>query len=191
MIPLGTKMAISIGRREFMAALGGAATAWPLPARAQQQAMTRVGIVTIQPRTAPMYAAFDQRLRELGYVEGQNLALDYVNPEHRGIAGAIEELLRRKVDIILVTYESTLKAALAARVTVPIVMVAVDYDPLALGYVKSLARPGDNVTGPLPATVGPCQKARRAFDAGREHFSSLIELHPILHGPGAPCRISK
>jgi putative tryptophan/tyrosine transport system substrate-binding protein len=147
MIPLGTKMAISIGRREFMAALGGAATAWPLPARAQQQAMTRVGIVTIQPRTAPMYAAFDQRLRELGYVEGQNLALDYVNPEHRGIAGAIEELLRRKVDIILVTYESTLKAALAASVTVPIVMVAVDYDPLALGYVKSLARPGGNVTG--------------------------------------------
>ena len=140
-------MAISIGRREFMAALGGAATAWPLPARAQQQAMTRVGIVTIQPRTAPMYAAFDQRLRELGYVVGQNLALDYVNPEHRGIGGAIEELLRRKVDIILATYESTLKAALAASVTVPIVMVAVDYDPLALGYVKSLARPGGNVTG--------------------------------------------
>ena len=142
-------MAISIGRREFMAALGGAATAWPLPARALQQAMTRVGIVTIQPRTAPMYAAFDQRLRELGYVEGQNLALDYVNPERQagGIAGAIEELLRRKVDIILVTYESTLKAALAASVTVPIVMVAVDYDPLALGYVKSLARPGGNVTG--------------------------------------------
>jgi putative ABC transport system substrate-binding protein len=136
-----------IGRRDLITLVGGAAVAWPLAARAQQQAMTRVGVVTIQPRTAPMYAAFDQRLRELGYVEGQNLALDYVNPEHRGIAGAIEELLRRKVDIILVTYESTLKAALAASVTVPIVMVAVDYDPLALGYVKSLARPGGNVTG--------------------------------------------
>ena len=59
-----------LGRREFITVLGGAAAAWPLPARAQQQAMTRVGIVTIQPRTAPMYAAFDQRLRELGYVEG-------------------------------------------------------------------------------------------------------------------------
>jgi len=111
--------------------------------------MTRVGIVTIQPRTASMYAAFDQRLRELGYIEGQNLALDYVNPEDQagGNAGAIEELLRRKVDIILVIYQSTLKAALAAGVTVPIVIVAVDYDPLALGYVKSLARPGGNVTG--------------------------------------------
>jgi putative ABC transport system substrate-binding protein len=96
-----------------------------------------------------MYAAFDQRLRELGYVEGQNLALDYVNPERQagGAADAIELLLRRKVDIILATYESTLKAALAASVTVPIVMMAVDYDLLARGYVKSLARPGGNVTG--------------------------------------------
>jgi len=142
-------MTINIARRKLIAAIGGVAVLWPFATRAQQQAMTRVGIVTIQPRTAPMYAAFDQRLRELGYVEGQNLALDYVNPERQagGIAGAIEELLRRKVDIILVTYESTLKAALAAGVTVPIVMVAVDYDPLALGYVKSLARPGGNVTG--------------------------------------------
>jgi putative ABC transport system substrate-binding protein len=122
-------MAIGIGRRQFISALGGATVAWPLAARAQQQpAMTRVGIVTIQPRTASMYAAFDQRLRELGYVEGQNLALDYVNPEDQagGNAGAIEELLRRKVDIILVIYQSTLKAALAAGVTVPIVMVAVE-----------------------------------------------------------------
>jgi len=136
-------------RREFITLLGGAGATWPLSVRAQQSAMTRVGIVTIQPRSASMYAAFDQRLRELGYVEGQNLALEYVNPEHQagGNAGAIEELLRRKVDIILVTYKSTLKAALGAGVTVPIVMVAVDYDPLALGFVKSLARPGGNVTG--------------------------------------------
>src|SRR6516165_7190368 len=100
-------------------------------------------------QVSQMSAIRNQRLRELGYVEGQNLALAYVNPEHQagGNAGAIEELLRRKVDIILVTYQSTLKAALGAGVTVPIVMVAVDYDPLALGYVKSLARPGGNVTG--------------------------------------------
>jgi putative ABC transport system substrate-binding protein len=138
-----------VKRRAFITLLGGAAM-WPLAAHAQQgQRMRRIGIVTIQPRTAPMYAAFDQRLRELGYVEGQNLALDYVNPERQAgdAAGAIEQLLRRKVDVILATYESTLKAALAASVTVPIVMMAVDYDPLALGYVKSLARPGGNVTG--------------------------------------------
>jgi putative ABC transport system substrate-binding protein len=61
-----------VKRREFIALLGGAA-AWPLAAHAQQATMTRVGIVTIQPRTASMYAAFDQRLRELGYVEIRNI----------------------------------------------------------------------------------------------------------------------
>src|SRR5215467_913951 len=75
-------MTIDIGRRQFIFALGGAAVTWPLAAHAQQPPMTRVGIVTIQPRTDPLCAAFDQRLRELGYVEGQNLALDYINPGH-------------------------------------------------------------------------------------------------------------
>jgi putative tryptophan/tyrosine transport system substrate-binding protein len=63
-------------RREFVMLLGGAAATWPLATHAQQGAMMRVGVVTIQPRTAPPYAAFDQRLRELGYVEGQNLIVD-------------------------------------------------------------------------------------------------------------------
>jgi putative ABC transport system substrate-binding protein len=142
-------MTIDIGRRQFISALGGAAVTWPLAAHAERPPMTRVGIVTIQPRPDPLYAAFEQRLRELGYVEGQNLALYYIDPEHQagGNAGVIEELLRRNVDIILAPYETTLKAALAASAPVPIVMVAIDYDPLALGYVKSLARPGGKVTG--------------------------------------------
>jgi putative ABC transport system substrate-binding protein len=135
--------------------------------------MTRVGIVTIQPRTSPYYAAFDQRLRELGYVEGKNLALDYVNPEYqaRGSAGAIEELLRRKVDIILAIYESTLKAALAASATVPIVMVAIEYDPLALGYVKSLSRPGGNVTG----------LNLQQFDLAKKRVELLTQALPSVH----------
>jgi putative ABC transport system substrate-binding protein len=72
-----------------------------------------------------------------------------LNPEQdsRGDIGVVEELLRRKVDVVLAAYESTLKAALAARATMPIVMIAVDYDPLAHGHVESLARPGGNVTG--------------------------------------------
>ena len=111
--------------------------------------MTHVGITTIQPRTSPIYAAFDERLRELGYIEGQNLVVDLLNPQKQagGIAGAVAELLRRKVDIIVAPYESTVKSAIAATATVPIVMIAVDYDPLALGYIKSLSRPGGNVTG--------------------------------------------
>jgi putative tryptophan/tyrosine transport system substrate-binding protein len=136
-------------RREFVMLLGGAAATWPLATHAQQGAMMRVGVVTIQPRTAPPYAAFDQRLRELGYVEGQNLIVDFLNPEQQpgGNAGAVQELIRRKVEVIVVVYEDTLKAALAATTTAPLVMVAIDYDPLTLGFIKSLAQPGGNVTG--------------------------------------------
>jgi putative tryptophan/tyrosine transport system substrate-binding protein len=136
-------------RREFITLLGGAAVAWPLAARAQQPVKTRIGITTIQPRTSPIYAAFDQRLRELGYIEGQNLVVDFLNPEDQaeGIAGAIKELVRRNVNVIVAPYESAVKSALAVTQTVPIVMIAIDYDPLALGYAKSLSRPGGNVTG--------------------------------------------
>jgi len=135
-------------RRDVFTLLGGAA-ACPLAARAQQSRVFRIGITTIQPRTAPIYGAFDQRLRELGYIEGQNLILDFLNPENYsdGIEGAIKELVRRKDDVIVVTYESALKAALATTDSVPIVMIAIDYDPLARGYIKSLSRPAGTVTG--------------------------------------------
>jgi putative tryptophan/tyrosine transport system substrate-binding protein len=142
-------MAISVRRRQFIFMLGSAAAAWPLTVRAQPPASLHIGIVTIQSRTTPIYSAFDQRLRELGHIEGQNLVTDYLNPESQaeGVPGAIKELVRRKVDIIVAPYESTVKAAIAASDTVPVVMIATEYDPLALGYVKSLARPGGRVTG--------------------------------------------
>jgi putative ABC transport system substrate-binding protein len=135
-------------RRTFIAGLGGA-VAWPSVARAQQSKVWRIGIPTIQPRTSPIYAAFVQRLHELGYIEGQNLFVDFLNPEDQagGIAGAVKELVRRKVDLIVAPYESAVKSALAATDTVPILMIAIDYDPLAQGYIKSLARPGGHVTG--------------------------------------------
>ena len=141
-------MTAVVGRRELLAAFSGA-VAWPLTVRAQQPTSLHVGIVTIQPRTAPVYAAFDQRLRELGHIEGQNLVTDYLNPERQaeGEPGAIKELIRRKVDIIVAPYESTVKAAIAASDTVPVVMIGIDWDPVALGYVKTLARPGGHVTG--------------------------------------------
>jgi putative ABC transport system substrate-binding protein len=136
-------------RREFITMLGGAAVAWPLAARAQQPRQLRIGITTIQARTSPPYAAFDQRLRELGYVEGKNLIVDFLNPDTHpgGIDEAMKELVRRKADLVIAPYENAVKAALAATYTVPIVMIAIDYDPLALGYTKSLARPSGNVTG--------------------------------------------
>jgi putative tryptophan/tyrosine transport system substrate-binding protein len=141
-------MPLIIGRRELIAALGSA-VAFPSSARAQPHRNLHIGIVTIQSRATPIYAAFDQRLRELGYVEGQNLVTDYLNPETlpEGVPAAINELVRRKVDIIVAPYESTVKSAIAASDTIPVVMIATEYDPLARGYVKTLSQPGGQVTG--------------------------------------------
>jgi putative ABC transport system substrate-binding protein len=93
-------------RREFITLIGGAVATWS-SAHAQDSTKTRIGITTIQPRTASIYTAFDARLRELGYIEGQNLIVDYLNPEDQaeGIAGAIKQLIRRKVDVIIALRE--------------------------------------------------------------------------------------
>jgi putative ABC transport system substrate-binding protein len=171
-------------RREFMTLVGGAAATWPFAVRAQQPTNLHIGIVTIQSRTTPIYAAFDQRLRELGHIEGQNLVTDYLNPETQpeGVPGAIKELVRRNVDIIVAPYESTVKSAIAASDTVPVVMIATEYDPLALGYVKSLARPGGRVTGVFLQQIELASKRLQLlkdtlsrFDAATIFWDSLSE----------------
>jgi putative tryptophan/tyrosine transport system substrate-binding protein len=143
-------MVIGIGRRNFITGLG-AATAWPLAAHAQlQPKMLRVGMVWIGPRTLPYWVAFDQRMHELGYVEGENLTVEFLdlNGHIEGFDEGMKELVRRKVDIIIALgAEAPLKAAMTATQTTPIVVAAIDYDPLALGYVSGLARPAGNVTG--------------------------------------------
>jgi putative ABC transport system substrate-binding protein len=132
--------------------LTGAAATWPLAVRAQSPPKeVRVGTVSvINPRSASWWVGFDRFMRELGYVEGQNFALEFVNLNGR-IERAGEEmkaLVQRKVDIIIAPGpEVILKAAVAATDMLPTVMIAVDFDPLARGYVASLARPAGNVTG--------------------------------------------
>jgi putative ABC transport system substrate-binding protein len=167
-----------------MTLVGGAAATWPFAVRAQQPTNLHIGIVTIQSRTTPIYAAFDQRLRELGHIEGQNLVTDYLNPETQpeGVPGAIKELVRRNVDIIVAPYESTVKSAIAASDTVPVVMIATEYDPLALGYVKSLARPGGRVTGVFLQQIELASKRLQLlkdtlsrFDAATIFWDSLSE----------------
>ena len=99
-------------------------------------------------RERPTWRAFEQRLRELGYVEGENLAVDYsIERNFHLYASATQEMMRRKVDIIVATSNDVLKSAMAATKTLPIVMVALDFDPFRLGYLTSLARPTGNVTG--------------------------------------------
>lgn len=138
-------------RREFIMLVGGAtaAYAWAGAARAQSQKMLRIGMVSVVARNNPFMDAFVKRLRELGYDEGKNLAFDYLK-----ISSPVEypegmkELVQRHVDIIVAQGpEAPLKAAMAATNSLPIVMVAIDYDPFARGYVTSLAHPTGNVTG--------------------------------------------
>lgn len=144
-------MTMVIGRREFISALGSMAFAWPLAARAQQVKVLRIGVVSaINSWTASFWVAFYQRMRELGYIEGQNLDVDFVNLGGRldRYADETRKLVARNPDVIIAPgNELALKSAIEASDKVPIVMVAIDYDPIALGYAASLARPGGNVTG--------------------------------------------
>ena len=131
-------------RRAFITLFGSAA-AWPLGARAQQQPkMLRVGFVGIQPREAPVYTNFLKRLAELRYQEGRNFTFDYIQtPDVEGYERNYRKLAARKVDVFLaVGNERALRAALLATEGKPIVLLAIDFDPVGRGYVASLSRPG-------------------------------------------------
>jgi putative ABC transport system substrate-binding protein len=137
-------------RRELLAFLGSAASLWPFPALAQQGAkMPRIGFLS--PRldtTAPLRDAFIEGLRELGYIEGRNILIDYTDAEGSDdrLPGLAAELVARNVDIIVVPSTPAAKAAKRATATVPIVLAWV-VDPVGSGLVASPARPGSNVTG--------------------------------------------
>ena len=138
-------------RRQFITLIGAAAIAAPLPAHAQQPAMLRVGSCSLRhPGGRGFLGAFGQRMGELGYIEGQNLTLDYIDLQGRAdrYGAAFRQLVERKADVLIAFGpEESLKTAAAATKTIPIVMAAIDYDPFALGYVTSLARPTGNITG--------------------------------------------
>ena len=93
--------------------------------------------------------AFEQRLRELGYIEGQNLVIEYINAPERPdrLDQAARELVQRNVDIIVLENHITLKSVMSATSTLPIVIIATSFDPVALGVVASIAQPGGNITG--------------------------------------------
>src|SRR5262249_43263128 len=128
----------------------GAAVAWPIKARAQQPTKTlKIGTVAGTPRSSPQWVAFERRMAELGYQEGRNFSFDFLQAASADEYEALyRKLAAREPDVILaIGPEVGLKSALAITRTVPIVMIAIDYDPLARGYVTSLARPSGNVTG--------------------------------------------
>ena len=138
-----------IDRRTLLTWVGGAA-AVPAPTLAQNTAKTlRVAAVAVQPRSAPNWVTFVRRMAEIGYVEGKNFDFDYVQASSTdAFEASYREAVARKPDIVIAPGpEASLLAARTVAGKLPIVMIAVDYDPIARGHVASLARPGGQVSG--------------------------------------------
>lgn len=134
-------------RRSLLTALG--ATAVPALLLAQAPGRLRVGTANVQPRTTPHWVAFVKRMAEFGYVEGKNFTYDHVLvPNDQAWEASYRQVMAGKPDIVIAAGpEPSLKSALAVSGSVPIVMVAIDFDPVARGYIASLAKPSDRVTG--------------------------------------------
>src|SRR5262249_12811579 len=179
-----------IGRRSFIALLGGA-VAWPLAARAQQSGKPVIGFLNgaSPDGYVPMVVAFRQGLKEAGYVDGQNATIEYRWAENHydRLPALAADLVQQRVTVIVATTTPAALAAKAATSTVPIVFTT-GGDPIKLGLVASLRRPGSNVTGStnFSVEVGPkrLELARELFP-GATTFALLVKPPNPLAATGS------
>jgi putative ABC transport system substrate-binding protein len=171
-------------RREFISLLGGM-TAIPLVVRAQEVGKVyRIGFfgpALLSPANVVPYQAFLAQMRELGFREGQNLHVEFrgIVDDLRGNSVSAEELVRAQPDLIVVCGPAVpLQSVVGTNQTNPIVMIAFNYDPIVSGYVKSLSRPGGNITGVVSQQLELAQKQvellTQAFP-GKTHLAILFE----------------
>ena len=182
-------MAIHIRRRELIFTLGGAAAAWPLAARAQQPGKVyRIGLLDMTPAAsnAANFDALRKGLRELGYVEGQNLVLDYRSVDGRPerFPQLAAELVRLNVDLIVTRSTQAVMAAKNATGTIPVVMAA-SGEPVGTRVVAGLARPGGNITGLSAFTSGLITKRLELLLETVAGIRRIAFLHNI-ENPAVP-----
>jgi len=178
-------MASYIGRRKFLAMLGGAAAAaWPVTARAQQPAMPVVGILGISaPDTiGDRLRAFRLGLKEAGYIDGENLAIDYRWTENQfdRFPELAADFVRKRVAVITTVAGASLAAKLATT-SIPIVFISAE-DPVRLGLVASLARPGGNLTG---INIFSAELVAKRLEFVRELLPSATRI-AVLISPSGP-----
>jgi putative ABC transport system substrate-binding protein len=177
-------MAMSLHRRDFARVLAGSAL-WPLAAHGQKPGVPRVGIVWIasQSDVAPFNEAFRQGLRELGYVEGETIAIEarFAEGKVELAPGIAEELVRLKVDVIVAPSAAIVRLLKQATTTIPIVMANVS-DPVGFGFVASLQRPGGIVTGFSNLMV---EQVGKNVELCREAIPGLSRL-AVLVNPAVP-----
>src|SRR5215467_12764492 len=182
-------MTVTIGRRELLAALGGAAAAWPLAARGQQPAkLPTIGFFSAGSAAAlsNWVAALVRRLGEFGWIEGRTVAIEYRWAEGRNerLAEIAAEFVQRKVDVIVTHSAEPVIAAKKATSVIPIV-IALAADPVGTGLVATLARPGGNVTG---LSLQSTDLAGKRLALLREVVPGLRRL-AIMVNPGAPAAV--
>src|SRR5258705_9046529 len=174
-----------VKRREFIALAGGAAIAWPLAARAQQPMMPVIGFLgPLTPSVQSKWTtAFVQRLRELGWIEGRTVAIEYRWADGRSerFAEIAAEFVRLKVSVIVTAGTAAVVAAKQATSVIPIVFATAG-DPVGTGLVASLARPGGNVTG---LSNQSADLAGKRLELLREVVPSLRRL-AIMANIGSP-----
>ena len=172
-------MGDAMRRRDFTALLAGTAVTWPLAARAQQKGKTiRIGFIGASlnnPSMAAQYGSFLAELREQGFNEGQNIAIDYkrIDDPHGPFAAAAE-LMRSNVDLIVATGpEVALQAVIGASRSIPIVFIAVQYDPIARGYVEQF---GSSRRQRYRNILSPARTGREAARNFSPNFSGEIAI---------------
>ena len=180
-------MAIDIGRRNFIAALGGGAVGWPLAARAQQPPrLPTVGLLTPDASSwSAETAAFIGRLSQLGWIDGRTITIEYRWSEARpeSVAEIAAEFARQKVDIIVTSGDAV--ATLKQATTVIPIVFAIAGDPVGSGFVESLARPGRNVTG---MSLQQNDIASKRLELLREVIPTLRRL-AIMFDAGYPASV--